>query len=491
MPLKPGKSPKVISENIGELVNAGHDPKQAAAIAYSQARGGGKKPGPKKKAPNPAYQRGIQDETAEHPTMTPDIIAQLVKDHLRIDPNYYAEEEKFNPNHEADTGRFATGEGGGGFSGGRKPPSSGGRHVQQPSASAPKKPEAIAPKPSTTVPGFTPEYSAKVRKVMDMAANGEITKKDVKKQAADRQRENAFLSKKAANLKKELGLRNINTAEDAQAYIQEYSGRAFQQRSVETARQLEKVYTELEKGQNSERAYDYVLANAKFKRPPKGKELVDAHGQTLHGPSQENASLYGPLSAPGAEPGRQSSIIRPIAKRPKKKYLTPRPLPFWKRWGQRLKEGITVTHGGDGLRYMFIITSNSYPDREDETITTRALQEYVDQAWEDGSISQPLRWWHDDELPDIGKIVWADMEGPFLLELAQELPTKLSQIIFDYIEQHPDEHWAASHGFDFPEDDKTVSGVYKKIYKFETSLLPLKAAANPYTMSAVVNERTL
>lgn len=271
---------------------------------------------PKGKADNPAYQRGIQEETTEHPTMTPDIIAQLVKDHLRIDPNYY------------------------------------------------------------------PEKSA-------------------------------------------------------------------------------------------------------------DKELVDAHGQTLHGPSQENASLYGPLSAPGVEPGRHSSIIRPIAKRPKKKYLTPRPLPFWKRWGQRLKEGITVTHGGDGLRYMFIITSNSYPDREDETITTRALQEYVDQAWEDGSISQPLRWWHDDELPDIGKIVWADMEGPFLLELAQELPTLFSKLIFDYIEQHADEHWAASHGFDFPEDDKTADGVYKRIYKFETSLLPLKAAANPYTMSAVVNERSL
>lgn len=317
MPLRPGKSPKVISQNIQTEIAHGKDPKQAAAIAYSTARGGGKKPGPKgKAAPNPAYQRGIQEETNEHPSMTPEIIAQLVKDHLGIDPNYYAKEEK---------------------------------------------------------------------------------------------------------------------------------------------------------------------------------ELVDAHGQTLHGPSQETASLYGPLSAPGTAPGKQSTVIRPIAKRPKRRkaYLTPKPVPWYRRWGQKLKEGITVTHGGDGLRYMFIITSNSYPDREDETITTKALTDYVNQAWETGEVSQPLRWWHDDELPDIGRIVWADMEGPFLLELAQELPTTLSRMIFDYIEQHTEEHWAASHGFDFPEDDKTPDGTYKKIYKFETSLLPLKAAANPYTMSAIVNERTL
>lgn len=359
---------------------------------------------PKGKADNPAYQRGIQEETAEHPTMTPDIIAQLVKDHLRIDPNYYAAEEKFNPNHDPDNGQFAEGEGGGG-GGGIASDLHQGKPVKV------RTPEGtrftIQPKTSAGVTGYA------------VIPEG----------------------------KKRPGKHRIMNRDELDNWV----------------RGLERD----------------------------DKELVDAHGQTLHGPSAANASLYGPLSAPGVEPGRHSSIIRPIARRTKKKYLTPRPLPFWRKWGQRLKEGITVTHGGDGLRYMFIITSNSYPDREDETITTRALQEYVDQAWEDGSISQPLRWWHDDELPDIGKIVWADMEGPFLLELAQELPTKLSQIIFDYIEQHPDEHWAASHGFDFPEDDKTASGVYKKIYKFETSLLPLKAAANPYTMSAVVNERTL
>ena len=37
MPLQKGSSQKTISNNIGELVQAGHPTKQAAAIAYKEA----------------------------------------------------------------------------------------------------------------------------------------------------------------------------------------------------------------------------------------------------------------------------------------------------------------------------------------------------------------------------------------------------------------------------------------------------------------------
>lgn len=49
MPLKLGKSRKVISANIAELIRSGRKPDQAAAIAYDKARKSGLKLGRKKK----------------------------------------------------------------------------------------------------------------------------------------------------------------------------------------------------------------------------------------------------------------------------------------------------------------------------------------------------------------------------------------------------------------------------------------------------------
>lgn len=49
MPLKKGKSKKIFSQNVREMVKSGHPVKQAVAAAYAQARKSGAKLPRKKK----------------------------------------------------------------------------------------------------------------------------------------------------------------------------------------------------------------------------------------------------------------------------------------------------------------------------------------------------------------------------------------------------------------------------------------------------------
>lgn len=181
----------------------------------------------------------------------------------------------------------------------------------------------------------------------------------------------------------------------------------------------------------------------------------------------------------------------------KELYAAPAPVGIF----SRVKDGVTIYKGVDGRRYMFLVTSNSYKDRERETITTKALQSYVDNAWTvEGKClpSNPLLLWHDGE--PIGDIVWADMEGPFLLEVAKERPNKQITVkgrteqwtttiknVWTALEQDTKHRYGASHGFRYV-DSAFNNGVYEHIKKFETSILPLDAAANPYTFAGVVDD---
>lgn len=167
----------------------------------------------------------------------------------------------------------------------------------------------------------------------------------------------------------------------------------------------------------------------------------------------------------------------------------------------RVKNGLTIYKDtATGLRYLFIVTSNSYKDRDNETIATKALEEYVAAAWSvEGKClpENPLLFWHDG--PPIGDVVWTDTEGPFLLEVAKERPNRgitlrgtskafrtTIKSVWDALETAV-KRWGASHGFKYT-DDALDNGVYKHIRKFETSVLPLDAAANPYTFAGVIDD---
>jgi hypothetical protein len=162
--------------------------------------------------------------------------------------------------------------------------------------------------------------------------------------------------------------------------------------------------------------------------------------------------------------------------------------------------GITFKRAPDGLRTMHIITSNSYTDRENEVITTQALSEYVRKSWQGDTFvgDNALHIWHDGD--PIGEIIWADMEGAFLIEVAKELPNRVIRLttdkaspfykvkttvkaVWDALERS-DVPLGASHGFKYPDGAK-ADNTYHAIEKFETSVLPLDAAANPYTLAEV------
>lgn len=158
-------------------------------------------------------------------------------------------------------------------------------------------------------------------------------------------------------------------------------------------------------------------------------------------------------------------------------------------WKAELKPGLhVVPKDTSGLRHMFIITSNSYQDREDETITSAALKAYEDSCYPGEDLfhcDNPLLWWHDNDVV-MGEIVAVNYSEPLLIEVARELPTAVSKVLFDYAEQNGDSA-GASHRFGYLDKDRDSDGTYHRIFKQETSYLPERSlAANSGTYAGVI-----
>lgn len=156
-----------------------------------------------------------------------------------------------------------------------------------------------------------------------------------------------------------------------------------------------------------------------------------------------------------------------------------------------LKPGIHITQkDADALRRMIIITSNSYKDREDETITTAALKAYEDACFptDDGQFAgdNPLLWWHDDDAV-MGTIEAVNLSGPFLVEVFKESPTRVARVLWDFAEENGD-NAGASHRFGYLEKDRDPDGTFHRIYKQETTYLPERdLAANERTYAGVMS----
>lgn len=159
---------------------------------------------------------------------------------------------------------------------------------------------------------------------------------------------------------------------------------------------------------------------------------------------------------------------------------------------------LSITKKSDSnLRLMVLRSSNAYQDRVHETIRTAALVDDVDSRWKSGEFvgTTPLMVWHEGD--PIGDIVFADVIGPFLLEVAQERPdgpinlaakdepplNTTIKAMWDALEQEKD--LGASIKFAHILSDRE-DGEYEVIRKVETSVLPRLAAANYITDSEIV-----
>lgn len=153
-----------------------------------------------------------------------------------------------------------------------------------------------------------------------------------------------------------------------------------------------------------------------------------------------------------------------------------------------LKPGMRIIHKeGDSHRYMFLVTSNSYEDRENETITTKALEEYEASCFPGEGLfycDNPLVYWHDDDVP-MGEIIAVNVSGPFLTELVKELDTPIAHILWDIAEKT--ENAGVSHRFGYLEKDRDPDGTFHRIFKQETTWLPDRSlAANGMTYAGVI-----
>lgn len=151
------------------------------------------------------------------------------------------------------------------------------------------------------------------------------------------------------------------------------------------------------------------------------------------------------------------------------------------------------------LRKLFLITTNNRIDRDGEIVSLKALEDYVSRAHDENGLyigNNPLLMWHDGE--PIGRIIGCELVHGFLIEIAEELPNSAVNVgtgnepiattikaCWDMIEDKQAE-LGVSQGFKFLDED-LEGNVYRRIYKTESSVLPIEDASNPFTFVKVLN----
>jgi len=149
-----------------------------------------------------------------------------------------------------------------------------------------------------------------------------------------------------------------------------------------------------------------------------------------------------------------------------------------------LNVGVKAVKVGGG-KYLVLWTSNAFEDREREIFSTKSWEDYVDRVDNHPEIRPGRVWFWHIKGSGFADIVWQDMVGRLLVEVAKVDDTPRGTKAFHAL-QHPEEYpdlapegWGTSHGYLYRGDDKET-GVYKFVHKFESTVLPFDKASNIY-----------
>lgn len=140
-------------------------------------------------------------------------------------------------------------------------------------------------------------------------------------------------------------------------------------------------------------------------------------------------------------------------------------------------ESFVVFKQEDGSSRWVSLSSNAFQDREGEIVSTKSLEEAVENAAK-AETKGPLLLWHVPAAK-IGDCDFQAVHERFLIESGTFADTALAKKALDYFNT-TDETLGVSIGFKHLASEKE-SGVYNRIRIIERSVCPLKVAANPWT----------
>jgi hypothetical protein len=152
------------------------------------------------------------------------------------------------------------------------------------------------------------------------------------------------------------------------------------------------------------------------------------------------------------------------------------------------------------MRKALLISTNNRIDRDGEIVSTRALADYVQACHDErGNYigNSKMLIWHAGDA--IGQVLDCDLMNGFLIEVCEELPDSTVNIgtsdetvmasikaVWDAIESEQD-NLGVSQGFLYDPATQDDEGVFHHILKYESSILPIDRASNPYTFVRVFN----